>query len=126
VKVDVKTVPWSVHVATVYKKKPFYANNWFGRASIDESLFPYFRSGGGFNDAYSSKELDTLLDSGRATIDPQKRKAFYARAEQMVHTDGPWVLAYFTTYVSAMRSNVKGLAVHPLRWWDFRTAYFEA
>ncbi len=125
VKVDVKNVPWSVHVATVYKKKPFYCNNWFGRASIDETLFPFFRSTGGFNDAYSNKDLDTLLDTGRATIDPEKRKGLYARAEQVIHADGPWVVAYFTTYVSAMRSNVKGLPVHPLRWWDFRGAYFE-
>jgi peptide/nickel transport system substrate-binding protein len=126
VKIDVKTVPWSVHVATVYKKKPFYVNNWFGRASIDETLFPFFRTGGGFNDDYSNKDLDMLLDSGRATIDPQKRKGIYARAQQLIHEDGPWVVPYFTTFVTAMRSNVKGLAVHPLRWWDFRWAYFES
>jgi peptide/nickel transport system substrate-binding protein len=126
VKVEVKTVPWSVHVATVYKKKPLYCNNWFGRASIDEALYPFFRTGGGFNDAYTNKDLDTLLDTGRATIDPQKRKGFYGRAEQLIHEDGPWVVAYFTTYVSAMRSNVKGLNVHPLRWWNFREAYFES
>jgi peptide/nickel transport system substrate-binding protein len=126
VKVDVKTVPWSVHVATVYKKKPFYCNNWFGRASIDESLFPFFRSDGGFNDGYSNKDVDALLDSGRSTIDPQKRKGFYSRAEQIIHEDGPWVVGYFTTYVTAMRSNVKGLSVHPLRWWDFREAYLES
>jgi peptide/nickel transport system substrate-binding protein len=125
VKVDVKTVPWSVHVATVYKKKPFYANNWFGRASIDETVYPYFRTGGGFNDGYSNKEVDTLLDGGRATTEFKKRKELYARAEQMIHVDGPWVVAYFTMYVAAMRSNVKGVAVHPLRWWDFREAYFE-
>jgi peptide/nickel transport system substrate-binding protein len=125
VKVDVKTVPWSVHVATVYKKKPFYANNWFGRASIDETLYPYFRTGGGFNDGYSNKDVDTLLDTGRATIDTKKRKALYARAEQAIHVDGPWVVPYFTMYVAATRSNVKGIAVHPLRWWDFREAYIE-
>jgi peptide/nickel transport system substrate-binding protein len=125
VKIEVKNVPWSVHVATVYKKKPFYANNWFGRASIDETLFPYFRTGGGFNDAYSNKDVDTLLDTARATTDPEKRKGFYARAEQAIHVDGPWVVPYFTMYVCAMRSNVKGIAVHPLRWWDFREAYIE-
>jgi peptide/nickel transport system substrate-binding protein len=126
IKLDVKTVPWSVHVATVYKKKPFYANNWFGRASIDETMYPFFKSDGGFNDAYANKDVDAALDRGRATIDPQKRKGFYSRAEQMIHEDGPWVVAYFTTYVTAMRSNVKGIAVHPLRWWDFRGAYLES
>jgi peptide/nickel transport system substrate-binding protein len=125
IKLDVKTVPWSVHVATVYKKKPFYANNWFGRASIDETLYPYFRTGGGFNDGYSNKDLDTLLDTGRATTDFKKRKELYGRAEQNIHVDGPWVVPYFTMYVAAMRSNVKAVAVHPLRWWDFREAYFE-
>lgn len=125
VRIDVKNVPWSVHVATVYKKKPFYANNWFGRASIDETLYPYFRTGGGFNDAYSNKDVDMLLDTGRATTDFKKRKEFYARAEQVIHVDGPWVVPYFTMYTAAMRSNVKGIAVHPLRWWDFREAYFE-
>jgi ABC-type transport system substrate-binding protein len=44
VKLEVKTVPWSVFNANVYKKKALYVNNWFGRATIDETVYPYFHA----------------------------------------------------------------------------------
>ncbi len=49
IKLEVKTVPWSVFNSTVYKKKALYVNNWFGRSTIDETLYPYFRTGGSWN-----------------------------------------------------------------------------
>ena len=59
IKLEVKTVPWAVFNSTVYKKKALYINNWFGRATIDETLYPYFRTGGGWNEGNFSKPSST-------------------------------------------------------------------
>jgi peptide/nickel transport system substrate-binding protein len=126
VKVEIKTVPWSVFNSTVYKKQPFYINNWFGRATIDETLHPYFRTGGSWNEgSYSNARLDKLLDEGRSATDPGKRKEAYAEAQRVISDEGHMAIAYHTQYVSATRGAVKGYTLHPLRYADFRWTYLE-
>ena len=126
INLEVKTVPWSVFNSTVYKKKSLYVNNWFGRGTIDETLYAYFRTGGGWNEGdFSKPELDRMLDEGRSTVDMEKRKRIYAQAQQFIHDEGHMVVAYHMNYVTAMRSNVKGYVVHPLRYCDFRWTYLE-
>jgi peptide/nickel transport system substrate-binding protein len=123
---EVKTVPWSVYNATVYKKKALYISNWFGRATIDETLYPYFRTGGSWNEGeYSNPKLDKLLEDGRASSDPGKRKEIYAEVQRVISDEGHYAVAYHTQYVSALRSTVKGYALHPLRWCDFRHSWLE-
>jgi peptide/nickel transport system substrate-binding protein len=126
IKLEVKTVPWSVYNSTVYKKKPLYVSNWFGRATIDETLYPYFRTGGSWNEGeYSNPKLDKLLDDGRASTDPGKRKEIYAEVQKVISDEGHYAVAYHTQYVSALRSTVKGYTLHPLRWCDFRHTWLE-
>ena len=90
-------------------------------------LHPFFHTTGGFNEGqFSSPQLDKLLEEGRSATDPQKRKDTYARAMQLIHTDAYMVVAYHSSFVTAMRKNVKGQVVHPLRLWDSRWTYFES
>ena len=92
IKLEVKTVPWAVFNSTVYKKKSLYVNNWFGRGTIDETLYAYFRTGGGWNEGeFSKPELDRMLDEGRSTVDMEKRKKIYAQAQQFIHDEGHMV-----------------------------------
>jgi peptide/nickel transport system substrate-binding protein len=123
---EVKTVPWSVYNSTVYKKKALYISNWFGRATIDETLYPYFRTGGSWNEGeYSNPKLDKLLEDGRASTDRGKRKEIYAEVQRVISDEGHYAVAYHTQYVSALRSTVKGYTLHPLRWCDFRHTWLE-
>jgi len=124
VKIDLKTVPLSVFVSNVYKKKPLYINNWYGRATIDETLYPYFHTGGGWNEGnFSNTTVDKLLEDGRSASDIGKRKEAYAQAQRLISNEAQLGVGCFTQYVSAMRSSVKGYVVHPLKLCDFRTAY---
>ena len=72
IKLEVKTVPWSVFNSTVYKKKALYVNNWFGRSTIDETIYPYFRT-------------RRQLERGRV-LEPEARQA--ARRRPLVHRSG--------------------------------------
>ncbi len=126
IKIEIKTVPFAVFVATVWQKKPFYCDNFSGRATIDETLYPYFRTGGPANQGlFSHPRIDRLLDEGRSQTDARKRKEIYAQAQQLISDEGHYVIAYHSNYVSAMRANVRGYIVHPLRYWDSRWTYLE-
>jgi peptide/nickel transport system substrate-binding protein len=122
VRIEIKNVPWAQHTTDVWKKKAFYVNNWFGRATIDETLYPYFHTQGSWNDGgpYSNPELDTLLDAGRSEADPAKRKDIYGKAQQIIANDGHFVVPYHSKYVGARRKSVQGYQLHPLRWVNLR------
>ena len=126
VRIEIKSVPYAVHTSTVWKKQPFYVSNWFGRATVDETLYPFFRTDGTYSEGYSNRELDTMLDEGRSQTDLRKRKSLYAQAQQIISEDANWVVAYHTNVVVATRRNVRDQLVHPLRYWDFRWTYLEA
>ena len=68
---------------------------WGNGASFDADAiyYPLFRSGQPY--AYNtSPELDKLLDDGRTTIDPEKRKAIYSALQKAIVDQAYWVPLY--------------------------------
>jgi peptide/nickel transport system substrate-binding protein len=68
---------------------------WGNGASFDADgvYYPLFHSGQ--PRAYNtSPELDKLLDDGRATIDPEKRKAIYSALQKSILDQAYWVPLY--------------------------------
>jgi peptide/nickel transport system substrate-binding protein len=68
---------------------------WGNGASFDADaiFYPLFRSGQPLAYA-SSQELDKLLDDGRVTIDPEKRKAIYSALQKHILDQAYWVPLY--------------------------------
>jgi peptide/nickel transport system substrate-binding protein len=68
---------------------------WGNGASFDADAvyYPLFHSGQPH--AYNtSPELDKLLDDGRATVDPEKRKAIYSALQKSIMEQAYWVPLY--------------------------------
>jgi peptide/nickel transport system substrate-binding protein len=68
---------------------------WGNGASFDADTvyYPLFHTGQSF--AYNtSPELDKLLDDGRATSDPEKRKAIYSALQKAIMEQAYWVPLY--------------------------------
>jgi peptide/nickel transport system substrate-binding protein len=68
---------------------------WGNGASFDADAvyYPLFHSGQPY--AYNtSPELDKLLDDGRATVDPEKRKAIYSALQKSIMDQAYWVPLY--------------------------------
>jgi peptide/nickel transport system substrate-binding protein len=68
---------------------------WGNGSSFDADAiyYPLFHSGQPH--AYNtSPELDKLLDEGRATIDPEKRKAIYSALQKSIIEQAYWVPLY--------------------------------
>lgn len=68
---------------------------WGNGASFDADAvyYPLFHSGQPH--AYNtSPELDKLLDDGRATIDPEKRKAIYGAVQKSIMDQAYWLPLY--------------------------------
>ena len=64
---------------------------------------------------YDNPEFDALLDAGRVELDPEKRNALYARAQDIMNEDVPIFPIYCTSSTSGVRDEVKGFVQSPLR-----------
>jgi peptide/nickel transport system substrate-binding protein len=126
IRININVHPWDIFVAEYNDTAPMFCTNWFGRPTIDETLYPYYHSEGSWNEYdYSNPEVDRLLEAGRAEIDPDQRYEIYAELQELLSEDGPVLVAYHRTYMSAFRRELKGYEPHPIRWVDVRWAYFE-
>lgn len=71
----------------------------------------YFGTGGsgharGVN--FSDPVLDELLARGRATVDPEERKAVYRQFEERLLEQAPWIFLLYRPQAEAMASYVEG------------------
>lgn len=81
------------------------------RPDPHELLSQYFHSKGVDTTnipGYANPEVDQLLDEGRTTIDPLKRKKIYSRIAFILHEEVPEFILYLHPIVFGYRSYVQG------------------
>ena len=87
---------------------------WVGFVDPDEWTWNLFHSQGKYNQqSYRNPTLDALLDEARTTLERKRRKALYAKIQQIVAMDCPMVFLYANEQISAYRDRVHGFTVHP-------------
>ena len=62
---------------------------------------------------YSNPQVDAAIVSGATTVDPERRKAFYATALKLIVDEAPWVFLYNPMDIYALRDRVKGWVPRP-------------
>jgi peptide/nickel transport system substrate-binding protein len=86
---------------------------WSGRADADGNIWNMVRTGGPLNaSAYSSKDVDSLLEQARAVPDVGQRRALYGRAAAQLHQDLPLIYLYSGKWIMATTARVSGF--HPV------------
>lgn len=77
--------------------------------------------GGGNYSEWCNKEFDDLLIKAKRTSDMAKRTQYYEKAQEVFHTQVPWMpIANSVVYVP-VRKNVKGFKIDPLGGFYFYT-----
>jgi ABC-type oligopeptide transport system substrate-binding subunit len=61
---------------------------------------------------YRNEELDKLTSEARVTIDPEKRKQLYLRAEKITYEDCPIIPLFHLRVYAAASGRVQGLRMH--------------
>lgn len=68
---------------------------------------------------YSNKEVDKLLDLGRASTEEKVRLDAYYKAQELIVDDAPWVFLYNKEETAAINSNLEGLKSSPSGRYEF-------
>jgi len=67
------------------------------------------KGGRGSNNAqYANPEVDTLLDRGARTFDPESRRAIYQRIQELVRHDLPFLPLYQVNVVEGLKKGING------------------
>jgi peptide/nickel transport system substrate-binding protein len=81
-----------------------------GRPDPDGMYGRYFTSTGNLNEVagYSSPELDALFAQGKATADPEARKAIYQQVSRHLEDNAAWVWLFTSYTYTATSPDVSG------------------
>ncbi len=60
---------------------------------------------------YKNSFVDQLLEKGRKTVEPEKRKPAYSRLQKIIAEELPYVHLWHPTYFAVANKNVKGLVL---------------
>ena len=100
--------------------------NWFGRPTIDEMITPFMFTKSVWNFMeYSNPRVDALLTDALSMTDFDKRKRLYDETQKILHDEGPWLVAYFRNYLSAIRKNVRNYKLIPVQYVELRDVWLE-
>jgi peptide/nickel transport system substrate-binding protein len=92
------------------------------RATEDGAFTLLLTSDASYEDtAWNNKEFDALVAKGRSALDENERAQIYAKAQELILRDTPYIIPFFQDVLTASRDVVKGWIVHPLN----RTYYIE-
>lgn len=127
--IDVKIVTetGADYFAKDWLQVDFGLTSWAGRPTPGVLLNLLFKSGAVWNEAhYSNKQLDKLIDASGSELNPSKRKAIYKQIELLISNDGPSIIPFFSTFVFAGTSKLKGFQPLPDTFHYFKTAWLSS
>ncbi len=124
INVEIETLEWSAYLEKI--NAPIEDNDvpmgMLGWGTVtgdaDYGLLALFHTDqwvpAGSNRAfYSNDEVDSLLDSARASADDDARLQMYEDAMTILWEDAPWLYLHSETQLVAVREGVNGLIIHP-------------
>src|SRR6185312_3006604 len=91
-----------------------YMIGWSGRVDIDGNTYAFLHSGQGNNVShYANPAVDKLLDEGRETVDPAKRRALYDQMWPELRKDLPLTYLWTPRNIVGMSARLHGFRPVP-------------
>jgi peptide/nickel transport system substrate-binding protein len=125
---QIQIVPPDKFFAEMEGKVPFSVDGFYGRATPDLMVYPWYHSTGSWNNTlwhYHNAEVDKVLDAARTTGDKAEQAKLYSRFQEMVLEDGPGSIVYVQNFACGVSNKVKNVVLSPLMFIDFTKATLE-
>jgi len=106
-----------------------YTLRWVG-ANTDPDVFEYVFGSkrmppvGANRGHYRNAELDVLLDQARVEMDQGRRKNIFARVQEIVARDEPYINLWYVDNVCVHRDRLEGITMSPGGGYDFLVSAF--
>lgn len=129
INLEIRTFEWGAYVSkTAGPNKALYLLSWnIGSVDGDPALYPLFHSSekglSGNRSFYENTEVDKILLEARNTIDQNKRKELYFKAQEIIQEDLPHYTLVYPHYNLAFRKDVKNLVLQKNGFTDLAKTY---
>jgi peptide/nickel transport system substrate-binding protein len=124
IRIELQSHPIDNFWADIWKKVPFFTSNWSGRPTAEQILsLIYLCDASASEGNWCNPAFDELIIASRATQDPAERLAALTEAQQILADEGPVIVPYFRSYITAHSSRLHGFVAHPHRLLDLRRAW---
>ncbi len=121
---EIVTLEWNTYLETTNRpseqsEAPMFLLGWGTvTGDADYGLYALFHSSqhapaGSNRTFWGHERVDELLDMARTTPDDQLRIEAYEEAMTLIMQEAPWLFLHVESQLTAVRSNVAGLIVHP-------------
>jgi peptide/nickel transport system substrate-binding protein len=126
VRIELVSHPIDNFWADIWKKTPFFTTNWTGRPTAEQMMsLIYLCDSPGTESKWCNEDFDALMAEARGALDADERRNILTQAQQILADDGPVVIPYFRSYITAYTSRLNGFQAHPLRMLDLRRAWLQ-
>jgi peptide/nickel transport system substrate-binding protein len=129
INVQLRMVPPDKFFAEMEGKVLFSADGFYGRATPDLMLYPWYHSTGSWNNTlwhYHNPEVDKILDAARATTDTTEQAKLYGRFQEMLVDDSPGSIIYVQNFACGVSNKVQNVSITPLMLLDITKAALTA
>lgn len=122
---DIRSFEFATFYSDVQKGSfQLYSLRWIG-GNEDPDIFYYAFHSSSFpprhanRSYYANPEVDQLIEAGRSTVDQEKRKEIYAKVQQILAHDLPYIDLWYFDNVVVHSTRVKNLQISAAGNYDF-------
>jgi peptide/nickel transport system substrate-binding protein len=111
-KVKLDSTEWDQYKDEAFAKHTyyFYGLGWFpDYPDADNYLQPFMRDGGFFQNGYSNKEVNKLLDEEETSTDSSAREEAFGKLQDIAAEDVPIIPLWEGKQIAAVRDGVEGV-----------------
>lgn len=106
--VEISTATRDVYLSKYWLEANFKATLWGHREDPTQLLNLAYKCGAPWNEGhYCNEELDKYVEMASAESDSGKRKEHYKMIQQILHDDGPSIIAFFQPYFGATSNRIE-------------------
>ena len=107
---EIETLEFAAMVRDYIQPHRYQAHLIWWNTPLDPDQFSYYGTLQANNDIrYANREVDSVLQTGRATLDPAIRRAAYRRYQEIEAIDPPVIVLYYPQEIQVRRRQLSGV-----------------
>lgn len=119
IRMKIRVIEWSAFINEFIDKKNFEATILGWTTGFEPDQYDIWHSSKtGKKElnfiSYKNAEVDELLEAGRRTFDPEKRKAIYRRFQEILAEEQPYTFLYVPEALPIVHARIHGIEPSPL------------
>lgn len=113
--INVESMPHDTYLANVWLKGNFYMAYWGMQPTEDSTFNLLLTSNASYEDTgWKNAEFDALVQAGRSTTIEDERAEAYAKAQELMLDELPYIIAFYEDVLTAGKDYVENYTINPI------------